>query len=134
MAAIIVVNAASTLTNSARRVQTRSSAPGWPSAAPGAGAALVAVLPQVVLSGVHPCLEVEEKDGHGTPQVQDGCCALPVRSPDIVWGREVLGGHVLYYAMGSAAVHEGMVHFLVCLCSSNLCMIASLREIFVSVA
>jgi hypothetical protein len=49
-------------------------------------AAIAAVFPQLVLSGVHPCLEVEEKRGQRAHQGQDGFFALHVGSTDLFLG------------------------------------------------
>jgi hypothetical protein len=80
-------------------------------------AALAAGLPPWVLSGVHPCLEVEEKGGQRPHQGQDSFCTLHVGGTDIFRGREALGCQGLSYALLSSALHEGMLNFRVCLSS-----------------
>ena len=45
-----------------------------------------AVFPQLVLEGVHSCLEVEEEARQRLHQGQHGCFTLHVGSMDIFWG------------------------------------------------
>src|SRR5215831_13317129 len=83
-------------------------------------AAVAAVFPQVVLEGVHPCLEVEEEGSQYPHQGQHGFFTLHVGGMDIVGGRQALGCHVIQYALFLSALHEGMLNFLVCLSSHIL--------------
>jgi hypothetical protein len=80
-------------------------------------AAVAAVFPQVVLEGVHPCLEGEDEGSQYPHQGQHGFFTLHVGGMDIVWGRQALGCHVIQYALFLSALHEGMLNFLVCLSS-----------------
>src|SRR5712691_437967 len=80
-------------------------------------AAVAAVFPQVVLEGVHPCLEVEDEGSQHSHQGQHGFFTLQAGGMDIVWGRQFLGCHIIHYALFLSALHEGMLHFLVCLSS-----------------
>src|SRR5262249_28090271 len=82
-------------------------------------AAVAAVFPQVVLEGVHPCLEVENEGSQHPYQGQHGFFTLQVGGMDIFWGRQTLGCHVIQYALFLSALHEGMLNFLVCLSSHN---------------
>src|SRR5215831_1892131 len=80
-------------------------------------AAVAAVFPQVVLEGVHPCLEVEDEGSQPPYQSQHGFFTLHVGGMNIFWGRQALGCHVIHYALFLSALHEGVLNFLVCLSS-----------------
>jgi hypothetical protein len=80
-------------------------------------AAGAAVFPQVVLEGVHPCLEVADEGSHYPHQGQHGFFTLHGGGMDIVWGRQALGCHGIPYALFLSALHVGMLNFLVCLSS-----------------
>src|SRR5215467_7887267 len=82
-------------------------------------AAVAAVLPQLVLEGVHPCLEGEDEGSQHLYHGQHGFFALHIGGMDIVWGRQASWCHATHYALFLSAVHEGMINFLMCLSSHD---------------
>jgi hypothetical protein len=72
-------------------------------------AAGATVFAQLVLTGLNPCLEVEEEGRQLPHQGQHGFFALHVGSMPIVSGREVLGYHGIYCALLFAVLHEEML-------------------------
>lgn len=91
-------------------------------------AAVAALLPQLLLEGLHPSLEGEEQDSQCLHEGQHGFFALPVSGMDIFWSRKTLGCHISYYARLFSALHEGMVNFLVCLSSNEFFSKIKFRE------
>jgi hypothetical protein len=80
---------------------------------------VAAVFPQLVLAGVHPCLEVEDEGSQPLSQGSHGFFTLQVGGMDIFWGRQALECHVIYCALFLATLHEGMRNSLVYLSSHH---------------
>jgi hypothetical protein len=83
-------------------------------------AALAALFPQVVLKGFNPCLEGEEEGRQLTHEGPYGFFALQIGGMDIFWGRQTSWCHAVYCARFLSVLHQGMIHFLVCLSSNKL--------------
>jgi hypothetical protein len=91
-------------------------------------AAVAAVFPLLGLNSGPSCLEVEDDSSQRTHQGQYGFFALLVGGMDIVWGRQTLGCHDLYYAPLLSALHEGMITLLVCLSSYQKDMVMASKR------
>jgi len=83
-------------------------------------AAIAAIVPQVVLKGFNPCLEVEDEGSQLTHESPYGFFALQIGGMEIFWGRQTSWCHAVYCARFLSVLHQGMIHCLVYLSSNHL--------------